>query len=139
MKQLATEIIALCDYASVSREGKLSINGIFDELRVQQFPGGLPRAFFVATVNGTPNTSYKLNLKIEPSKGFAGAQSSFDINALTSHNGKNNLIVEIIGLGFKEEGEYQFILKEGDKEVGSTLLKVLDQKKYGNGGVKLPN
>lgn len=139
MKQLKTEIIALCDYASISREGKLNINGIFDELRVQKFPGGIHRAFFVATVNGTPSTSYKLILKIEPSKGFAGEQSSFNLDTSTGPNGKNNLIVELTGLGFKEEGEYRFILNEGKQEVGSTLLKVIDQNKYSLNDIKLPN
>ena len=139
MKQLKTEIIALCDYASVSREGKLSISGIFDELRVQQFPGGIARAFFVATVTGTPSTSYKLILKIEPSKGFAGEQSSFNLDTSTGLNGKNNLIVELAGLAFKEEGDYRFTLYEGKEEVGSTLLKVFDQKKYSLNDIKLPN
>ncbi len=139
MKQLKTEIIALCDYASVSREGKLSINGIFDELRVQNFPGGIPRAFFIATVSGAPSTSYKLTLKIEPSEGFAGEQSSFNLDTSTGPNGKNNLIVELAGLGFKEEGEYRFILSDGKQEVGSTLLKVFDQKKYSLNDIKLPN
>ncbi len=129
MKQLKTEIIALCDYASVSREGKLSINGIFDELRVAQFPGGIPRVFFVATIVGTPNTSYNLNLKIEPGKGFAGEKNSFELNASTAPNGKNNLIVELAGLGFKGEGDYRFILKEGNREVGSTLLRVFQKDK----------
>ena len=138
MKQLKTEIIALCDYASVSREGKLSINGIFDELRVQKFPGGIARAFFVATVSGTPATPYKLTLKIEPSKGFAGEQSSFNLDTSTGPNGKNNLIVELAGLGFKEEGEYKFILSDGKQEVGSTLLKVMrQQQEYKE--IKLPN
>ena len=139
MKQLKTEIIALCDYASISREGKLSINGIFDELRVQQFPGGLARAFFVATISGTPNTSYKLNLKIEPSEGFAGEKSSFDLDTSTGPNGKNNLVVELMALSFKYHLDYKFILSEERKEVGSTLLKVFDQKKYNINDIKLPN
>ncbi|MBI2031657.1 MAG: hypothetical protein HYT08_03515 [Candidatus Levybacteria bacterium] len=139
MKQLKTEIIALCDYASVSREGKLSINGIFDEIRVQQFPGGLSRAFFVATVNGAPVTKYKLNLKIEPSKGLAGEQSSFNLDTFTGPNGKNNLIVELAGLGFKEEGHYKFILSEGDKEIDSTVLKVFQKDKYATKDIKLSN
>jgi len=139
MKQLKTEIIALCDYASISREGKLSINGIFDELRVQQFPGGLARAFFVATISGTPNTSYKLNLKIEPAKGFAGEQNTFNLDTTTGPNGKNNMLVELFGLAFKEEGDFRFILSEEKKEIGSVLLKVLDQKKYNLNDIKLPN
>ena len=40
-QNLHTEIIALCDYASVSREGKLSINGIFDEFRPVNLPAAL--------------------------------------------------------------------------------------------------
>lgn len=139
MKQLKTEIIALCDYASVSKEGKLSINGIFDEMRVSKFPGGISRAFFVATVSGTPANSYKLTLKIEPSKGFAGEKNSFDIDAITAQNGKNNLIVELVGLAFKEEGDYRFVLTEGKNEVGSVSLKVFDQKKYSLNEIKLPN
>ncbi len=137
--KLKTEIIALCDYASVSREGKLNINGIFDELRVQKFPGGIARAFFVATVSGTPSTSYKLALKIEPSKGFTGQQNSFGLDAFTAPNGKNNLIVELAGLGFKEEGDYRFILSERKREVGSVSLKVLDQNKYSLKDIKLSN
>ena len=116
MKQLKTEIIALCDYASISQEGKLSINGIFDELRVQQFPGGLARAFFVATISGTPSTSHKLTLKIEPSEGFAGEKNSFDLDAMTGPNGRANMVVELAGLRFKTEGDFRFILSEEKKK-----------------------
>lgn len=139
MKLLKTEIIVLCDYASISREGKLSINGIFDELRVQNFPGGLARAFFVATVSGTPSTSYKLTLKIEPSEGFAGEQSSFNLDTPTGPNGRANMVVELAGLGFKEEGDYEFVLSEGNRRVGAVSLKVFDQKKYSINDIKLPN
>src|ERR1700730_3109215 len=98
--KLHTEIITLCDYAVVSREGKLSINGIFDELRIQQFPGGIPRAFLVATINGNPNTQYKLNLKLENNSGGKTPFNNTVLETLTSFNGKNNLIVELINLAF---------------------------------------
>jgi hypothetical protein len=140
MKQLKTEIIALCDYASVSREGKLSINGIFDELRVQKFPGGMARAFLVATINGEPNTQYSLDLKAESENGNKTPLKNLTINALTSANGKNNLIVELINLGFEKEGGYLFKIYNGKQEVGSTLLRV--QQAQGKTTVnegKLPN
>jgi hypothetical protein len=137
MKQLKTEIIALCDYASVSREGKLSINGIFDELRVRKFPGGIARAFLVATINGNPNTQYNLDLKVENKSGGKTPIKDLTLNAMTSPNGKNNLIVELINLGFEKEGDYEFKIYNKNEEAGSTLLKVIDQ---GQGdGVKLPN
>ena len=140
MKQLKTEIIALCDYASVSREGKLSINGIFDELRIQKFPGGIARAFLVATINGAPNVQYSLNLKVESENGGKSPLKDLTLNAITSSNGKNNLIIELINLGFEKEGDYRFKIYNKGQEVGSTLLKVFHQQgKYNINDIKLPN
>ena len=140
MKQLQTEIIALCDYASVSREGKLSINGIFDELRVRKFPGGIPRAFLVATINGTPNTSYKLDLKIESKNCGKSPINNLVLNAVTSPNGKNNLIIELVNLGFEKEGDYMFKIYNEEEEVGETLLKVIHQMEENNlNRVRVPN
>jgi hypothetical protein len=135
--KLHTEIITLCDYALISREGKLSISGIFDELRVQKFPGGIARAFFVATLRGNADTSYKLKINTENGKKVV---NSLNIDTHTSLNGKNNIILELVNLGFEKEGEYKFVIYHGDDEVGSTQLKVLSaeqpvqEMKY-----KLPN
>jgi hypothetical protein len=140
MKQLKTEIIALCDYASVSREGKLSINGIFDELRIQKFPGGMARAFLVATVNGEPDTKYDLTLKVESKNGGKSPLKDLTLNAMTSPNGKNNLVIELINLGFEKAGDYYFKIYNGNHEAGSTLLKVQPKEiKYNLDDVKLPN
>ena len=135
--KLHTEIITLCDYALISREGKLSVSGIFDELRVQKFPGGISRAFFVATLRGNADTSYKLKISTENGKKVV---NSLDIEVHTSLNGKNNIILELVNLGFEKEGEYKFVIYHGEDEVGSTQLKVLSaeqpaqEMKY-----KLPN
>ncbi len=42
----------LCDYASVSREGKLSMNGIFENINVRQLPTHHPLMFIVANISG---------------------------------------------------------------------------------------
>ncbi|MGI8419133.1 MAG: DUF6941 family protein [Candidatus Levyibacteriota bacterium] len=135
--KLHTEIITLCDYALISREGKLSISGIFDELRVQKFPGGMARAFFVATLRGEVDKSYKLKITTEIGKNVI---NTLNIDTHTSLNGKNNIILELVNLGFEKEGEYKFVIYHNNEEVGSTLLKVLgaeqpiQEVKY-----KLPN
>lgn len=138
-QNLHTEIIALCDYANISREGKLSINGIFDELRVQNFPGGIARAFLVATINGTPNTQYKLSLKVESKNGRKVPLNNLALNTVTGPNGKNNLLVELINLGFEQEGEYEFKIQNENKEIGSTLLKVIHATNIVNREERLPN
>ncbi len=124
MQKLHTELMVLCDYASVSREGKLSINGVFDEVWVQNFPGGVARAFLVATISGTPNTNYKLDLKVKNNVGAKSPINSLTLDTTTAVNGKNNLIVELINLGFEKTGEYEFELYNGSESVGSTTLKV---------------
>ncbi|HVA96806.1 MAG TPA: hypothetical protein VND99_04075 [Candidatus Acidoferrales bacterium] len=135
--KLHTEIITLCDYALISREGKLSINGIFDELRVQKFPGGIARAFFVATLRGKADTSYKLTIKTENG---SKALNTLNLEVHTSMNGKNNIILELVNLGFEKEGEYKFVIYDGKDEVGSTQLKVMAAEQPSEGvKYKLPN
>jgi|ERR1700722_6210729 len=120
--KLHTEIITLCDYALISREGKLSINGIFDELRVQKFPGGISRAFFVATLRGEPDSAYSLKISTENGKKVI---NTLNLDVRTALNGKNNIILELVNLGFEKEGEYKFVIYNGKEEVGSTQLKVM--------------
>src|SRR6266550_3572248 len=135
--KLHTEIITLCDYALISREGKLSINGIFDELRVQQFPGGIARAFFVATLSGNPDKAYKLTISTESGKKVI---NTLNLDIRTSLNGKNNIILELVNLGFEKEGEYKFVIRHNKDEVGSTQLKVMPaEQQQQEIKYKLPN
>lgn len=134
--KLHTEIITLCDYALISREGKVSINGIFDELRIQKFPGGIARAFFVAVLRGDVDKAYKLNIKTEFGKKVL---NSLEIDTHTSLNGKTNIILELVNLGFEKEGEYKFVIYHEDREVGSTILKVLGTEQHEGVKYTLPN
>lgn len=124
--KLQTEIIALCDYATISQDGKLSINGIFDEIRVQNFPGGIPRAFFVTTIKGSANTSYHLTLKVESLEGSKNPLQPLSINIQTSPNSKSNVIIELVNVVFQQAGNYQFVVYDEKEKVGSTLLKVFN-------------
>jgi len=136
--KLHTEIITLCDYALISREGKLSINGIFDELRVQKFPGGIARAFFVATLRGDADAAYQLKISTESGKKVL---NTLNLDVRTSVNGKNNIILELVNLGFEKEGDYKFVIYSDKDEVGSTQLKVMSAEQQQGQEVKykLPN
>lgn len=134
--KLHTEIITLCDYALISREGKLSINGIFDEMRIQTFPGGIARAFFVAVLRGDNDKAYKLKINTELGKKVI---NTLNIDTHTSTNGKNNIILELVNLGFEKAGEYKFVIYHEDKEVGSTILKVQGVEQNNEVKYTLPN
>ncbi len=137
--KLKTEIIALCDYATVSQDGKVSINGIFDELRTEKFPSGFVDKYLVATVNGEPNTSYKLTVKLEKNNNGHNLLNPTFVDAHTSLNGKHNLIIKLAAVGFEKEGDYHFKIYDGKEEVGSTLLKVMQLQKVEPKSFQLPN
>lgn len=119
--KLHSELLVLCDYASISREGKLGIMGIFDELKLQQFPGGIARAYFVAMLQGEPNMDYQLVIQTS----MAGKQiNKLDIKVHTSVNGKNNILLELVNVGFEMPGDYEFFITDGIDLVGKTVLHV---------------
>lgn len=129
--KLKTEIIALADYASISQENKLSINGIFDELRLTKFPGGIPRAFLVATIHGEPAQSYKLSIRCEDIRTSKNVLNPLDMEVFISPSGKSNIIAELVNMGFEKEGSYRFVIYNGKEEVGSTQLKVFYVGQHG--------
>jgi len=119
--KLQTEIITLCDYATVSREGKLSIIGIFDELSLKQFPGGITRAFFVAVLTGEPETDYELVIQTS----MGGKQiNKMPLTIHTSPNGKSNIILELVNMGFEMPGKYEFFITQGIDLIGKMVLHV---------------
>lgn len=134
MKQLKVNLITLSDYSTISKEGKLSIDGIFDRLNVAKFPTSLIRAFFVATVSGEPFTEYKLSLEVK--KGTKQI-ASFPLNNMTGDNGRNNLVVELIGIPFETEGKYDFILNNDGEELARTSLDAVPVESKAE--LKMPN
>ena len=128
MKQLKTEIIALCDYALIDRDNKLSILGIFDELRVQKFPGGFFDKFFVATIHGEAG-SYKLVLELKRNGVNKNLLNPTVIDANLESSGKHNIIVRLTNVGFEKEGLYNFSLHNGGEEIGAVSLNVINKAK----------
>ena len=139
MKQLKTEIIALCDYALVDQQGKVSIMGIFDELRVEKFPGGFIDKFLVATVHGDPNDPHTLTVKLEKEGNGKNLLNQTIVNITTSPNGKSNVIVRLANVGFESEGDYRFLIcDKSNEKIGETLLKVMRLNKVQESTFKMP-
>lgn len=127
---LTTQLITLCDMALIDRAGKLSIIGVFDVIHVTNFPGGIARAFFVATLFGKPNMDYELAISVENEK---ETLNTINLTIHTSPNGKNNMLFELVNLGFKEPGEYHFRIKHKEKVVGQFSLAVYQAQQPSQG------
>ena len=120
---LQTELMVLCDYASVSREGKLSINGIFEELRSAHDPIVI-NGFLVATVSGTPNSTYKVSLKAETGVKSENVLPPMEMNFTTGPNGRHNMLIQIHA-PLPHTGNYKFKIYSDGKQVGVRELNVV--------------
>lgn len=135
MSSLQTEIIALADYASLSKENKLTIAGIFDRIFVSKLPGKWPKMFLVLVLKGNPGSKHRLELTIYSETGKENIlKKNFDIKL--GNNGKANLITGLIDFPLKWPGEHKISVKEGEEEVGYFIFSVV---KTGRGDVKQKN
>lgn len=123
MKKLELKLLVLCDLASVSREGKLSIIGIFDRIFANKIPSSFIRLFVVATIEGEPSVDYQIKLNIQDPQGKEILPPKF-LKVRLGGNGRSNLITDIVNMPLPEFGEYTLSLKSDDKELGNTIFWV---------------
>lgn len=124
MTNLKTDIFALCDYATVSREQKLSIIGIFDQFFVANIPTNWPKMFLVAVLSGEPNHEYDITLKIIPP---AKTEQNFpdkNLKVALGQNGRANLITELVNFPLPLAGTYKVEIMEASEKVGVLEFKV---------------
>ena len=120
MAQLKAEIFTLCDYATVSREQKLSVIGIFDQFFIANVPTNWPKMFLVAVISGEPDHEYPITLKIIPP---AKTETDFpdkELKVTLGNNGKANLITELVNFPLPLAGVFKVQI-ESDKEKISEL------------------
>lgn len=137
MKDLHVQFMTFCDYAITSQEGKLSIIGIFDEVRVSQFPGGIASAALVAIIHGKPDTAYTFTIKGD--KGSKNIFQPVELSIKMGMSGASHITMNLHNVGFPEAGEYRFVIYHEAKEIGQTSLKILQTKQQGELKYTLPN
>ena len=115
--------LGACDLASITREGKLNIIGIFRQIFVRQLPTSYVKFTIVAIVNGNENQSHGIKLQITDPAGEQIMQQQVEVKIGAA--GSANLFFEIVNLPIKSTGNYNIQLFESKKEIGSSLVTVL--------------
>ncbi|MBU1044798.1 MAG: hypothetical protein KJ915_10430 [Candidatus Omnitrophica bacterium] len=113
----------LCDYSSVSREGKLSMNGIFENINVHQLPTHHPLMFIVANISGVNNKD-KFTCEL-----VADDQSQKQIASISQEvkvDPKRNFgfIGQFVNVRYEAAGNYLIKFYIDNKEIGSHSYKV---------------
>ena len=124
MTNIKTEIFVLCDYATISREQKLSILGIFDQFFVENIPSSWAKMFLVAVLKGEANTEYNLTLKMIPPTKTDQNFPDKQLKVTLGPNGKANLVTELVNFPLPVAGAYKIQITDKEKTVGELEFKV---------------
>lgn len=126
-------LAVLADYASVSKDNKLNILGIFQDINAQEFPVTVPHIYVVLTCEAGP-AEYGKNLSIR----VALLDEDDDANEILAleglaevaqpkHPADRVFVNQIAGLSFvhfRHPGNYRFSFSVEDDEIASIPLRV---------------
>jgi hypothetical protein len=119
----------LADYANISREGKLNIMGIFEQIHAQQFPATHPQMHLVIRLEATPFEAGQHTLALSFIDDDANEVFAIRGGLVIpeSHAGQNIMAPSIFGLNaitFPKAGMYEFVIVADEQELGRVPLRV---------------
>lgn len=121
----------LCDYAFLTDNGKIGVIGIFDRIYSKQFPTTHNTMFVVGQVT---EIRQEETLTLVICKGKREVFNQQFIQNLQSHVSpvrSYNFLIGLHNFTFTDHGVYDVIVRNGEKEIGSTKL-VLEKTAEGN-------
>lgn len=107
--------IHVCENAFFSDDKKLNIINIFDTITVPNLPAIYQRFFIVLGINGDI-TKHRLFLEIKSKSNKKIVESEFK-GRVDEGKDKVNLIVNLRGVKFEEDGVYKIIIKDEKGEI----------------------
>jgi hypothetical protein len=124
-------LAVLADFASITREGKLNILGIFDEINTQNLPVQLPVFYVVVSYEAGPaefDTKKSTQIAVTDDDGNVMVRLEQDITVSRARRpgtrSTMNQIIGIAGLPFPKAGDYQFAVLIDGGEAGTIRLRV---------------
>jgi len=121
MKNLSCNLLLTCDQTILSKDNKISLIGIFDQIFLQSIPGNHPKLSLVGIVAGEPFSDHVLTISFkDPKNQSVYPDQNLSVNLGTT--GKSNLVAEFINLPINSVGAYTFSIFSGKSQIGSTTL-----------------
>ncbi len=132
------KLAVLADYANVSKDGKLNIMGIFQEINAPSLPFPLPQMYLVLTFEAGPaefGSEKQLRIVLVDSDGNErmGLEGRVQVPR-PPRRGTPAYINEAIGLAgvpFDKAGDYHFAILVGGETKETVPLHVSDLSKGG--------
>lgn len=134
MQQYKLDYLLFADAASVDNFGKLNLLGIFQNISLPKVPGRILKFTLVCSISvKNPDKSFKVEIKIKDEKeNFVISKQPLVFNfnpQVDNKDNRVNLIIELVGLEFKNFGDYEVEVYVNDEKIGSSYLKVQERPK----------
>ncbi|MBU1925665.1 MAG: hypothetical protein KKB82_07080 [Candidatus Omnitrophica bacterium] len=113
----------LCDYVSISREGKLNMNGIFENINVRSLPAIHPMMYVVANVSGLNNGdrfTCDLIMASEPQKKLVTMVKEVVIDPKRNFG----FVGQFVNVKYETSGKYHIKFYVDNKEIGTHEFEV---------------
>ena len=120
--KLQVKYIHLCDYFTVSSDGKPSIIGEFDRYFTSENQIVINRAFLVAKLIGQPGKMVDFTIRVRDPKGKDVFNTEFSFPA--DANGIAPFSFQLVNFVFNEFGLHKFQVLDGDLVAGETELSI---------------
>lgn len=125
------KLAVLADFASITREGKLNILGIFDEINPGALPVTLPIFYVVVSYSAGAtefDTDKTLGIALQTEDGSILLRLEQTAHvarpARPGTRTKVNQLHALVGLPFEAAGSYEFVLSVDGRPEGSIPLRV---------------
>jgi hypothetical protein len=113
--------LLLCDLAFYSKEGKLNLIGIFENILVPQIPYSHSKICIVGFVSGSPDTKAQIFLSVSDPAGKSVVPLQ-SINVTFGTYGLTNFRFELINFPIQAEGSYKISISDLNSEIAKTQL-----------------
>lgn len=121
----------LADFASISREGKLNVLGIFDEVNPPELPVALPIFYVVSSFSAGPtefDTDKTIEMALQDEDGNMLIRLQTIVTVMRPERpgtrSKVNQVNALVGLLFERAGNYEFVLSIDGRPEGSIPLRI---------------
>ena len=120
-------LLALCDYAEISKNGKLTLAGIKHKIAADKIPGIKTDVYFGAIAKGKVKSSVNIDMVIVDPNGINVLRKkiSFDLG----ENGKSNLVIRLNNFKITSVGKYYLIFYSKNKSLGQIEFEVIPKIK----------
>ena len=132
-------LAVLADFASITREGKLNVLGIFQEVNPQSLPTVLPIFYVVVAYEAGPaevGSDKNITLALQDADGTVSMRIEQNITVPPAprqgHRSGIQQISALIQVPFQQSGDYEFAILVNGEEKGHIPFRVNDPEETAN-------